>query len=159
MYATATYATIAAITSALTAATGTIVSADASRRAANQNADIAMQAAESAKNKAAYDEQMHRDRVQKLLSTQRALYGKSGVEMSGSPLLTMEDTASQGELDALAIRYGGDVAAAQNRSQANLSRMQGSNAMTAGYFSAGSTLLQGASSYYGNKMKIEPKGT
>lgn len=137
------------------AVTGTVIAADNSRRAANQNADAQEQAAISAQKKAAYDETRHREGVAKLLSAQRALYGKSGVSMEGSPLLVMEDTAGQGELDALAIRYGGDVAAARERSAANLSRMQGKAAQTAGYFQAGSTLLSGASSAYSNKLKLD----
>ena len=144
-YATSTYLLIATIASAVVAAGGTAVSADASRRAANTNADIQEQNAAAARAKSNYDEQRHRESVQKMLSTQRALYGKSGVDMSGSPLLVMEDTAAQGELDALAIRYGGDVASAQQRSAANLSRMQASDYQTAGYLKAGSSLLSGAS--------------
>jgi len=124
---------------------GTVVSSDAQRRAANTNADIQEQNAAAARAKSSYDEQRHRESVQKMLSTQRALYGKSGVDMAGSPLLVMEDTAAQGELDALAIRYGGDVASAQQRSAANLSRMQASDYQTAGYLKAGSSLLSGAS--------------
>jgi len=134
-----------AVVAAIVGAVGTISAGDASRRAANQNADAQEQAAIAAQRKASYEEKMHRESVAKLLSAQRSLYGKSGVEMEGSPLLTMEDTAGQGEMDALAIRYGGDVAAAQQRSAANLSRMQASAVQTASYFQAGSTLLSGAS--------------
>lgn len=143
----------------IVSAVGTAVSADNSRRAANQNADAQEQAAIAAQRKADYDEARHRESVQKLLSAQRALYGKSGLEMSGSPLLVMEDTAAQGELDALAIRYGGSVSSAQQRSAANLSRMQAGAIQTASYFQAGSTLLSGASSGYGNYLKQKPKGT
>lgn len=150
-YATATYALIAAAV----AAAGTVYSGVQQKKAADTNAAISEQNAIAAQQKAAYDEQMHREGVKKLLSAQRALYGKSGVEMAGSPLLVMEDTAAQGELDALAIRYGGDVNAARNRSAANLSRMQGSTAMTASYFQAGSTLLSGAASAKGDQLKSQ----
>lgn len=150
-------ATAIAAVSAVVSAVGVISSADASRRAANQNADIAEQNAIAARQKAAYDEQMHRERVKKILGSQRALYGKAGVEMTGSPLLVMEDTAEQGELDALAIRFGGEVSASQNRSQANLMRMQGRDAMTAGTFTAGATLLQGAGNAYGNYNRMTGK--
>ena len=134
----------AQILAAVIAATGAIVSADAQRKAANTNADAQERAAEAAQQKANFDAQRQRESVSKLLSAQRALWGKSGLAMEGTPLLTLEDTAGQGELDTLAIRYGGDIGAARERSAANLSRMQGANAMTAGYFSAGSSLLSGA---------------
>jgi len=146
-YATTTYL----IAAAVIAAAGSVYSGEQSRKAASQNADIQEQAAANAEAKAKYDEERHRKSVDKLLSAQRALYGKSGLDMSGSPLLVMEDTAAQGELDALAIRYGGSVAAAQQRSAANLSRMEGSAAQTSSYFKAGSSLLTGASKIYGSK--------
>ena len=144
-YATTTYVAIAA---AVAAAGAGAYSADQQRRAGNQQADynaaVAEEDAKAAKAKAEYDELAHRENVRKILAAQRALYGKSGVSMEGSPLLVMEDTEKQGELDALAIRYGGDVASARSRSEANLARMQGRNnayAAKGGYIQAGSTLL------------------
>ena len=146
------YAAAAAVVAAAVISAGAgVYSADAQRRAGNQQADynaaVAEQDAKAAKAKAEYDEKAHRENVRKILATQRALYGKSGVSMEGSPLLVMEDTQKQGELDALAIRYGGDVASARSRSEANVARMTGRNnayAAKAGYIQAGSTLLSGA---------------
>jgi hypothetical protein len=130
---------------AVVAAAGTTMSAISASNAAKYNADVAEQNAIAERNRAQYEENAHRRNVQKLLSAQRALYGKANVEMEGSPLLVMEDTAGQGELDALAIRFGGDIAAAKQRSAANLARMQGSSALTSGYVSAGTSLLTSAS--------------
>ena len=147
-YATSTYLAIAAVAAAVSAvagAGGAVYSGEMQKKAADYNADVANVNALMAQNKAKADEQAHRAMVAKILSSQRALYGKSGLSMEGSPLLVMEDTALQGELDALTIRYGGDVAAANARSQANLQRMQGRAAQTSGYISAGTTLLSGAS--------------
>jgi hypothetical protein len=48
----------------------------------------------------------------------------------------MEETASEGEKEALAIRTGA-------QEQSSLLRFYGSNAKTAGYIGAGSTLLTG----------------
>ena len=127
---------------------GAVVSADASRKAANYNADVAEANAVAIKNQNEANEKAHREQIKKILSTQRALYGRSGVTMEGSPLLVQMDTVEQGELDALAIRYGGDVAAAKERSMANLYKMQGQQASTMGAINAGTTLLSGASSAY-----------
>lgn len=133
--------------SAVAGAGGALYAGEQQRKASSYNAAVADQNARAAEDKAAYDEQMHRERIRKILSSQRAEYGQSGVSMdSGSPLLTMEDTAGQGELDALAIRYGGDIQAAQQRSSATLSKMQGKSAQTSSYFQAGSSLLTGAQS-------------
>ena len=149
----AAYAAYAAIAAAAIGAGATVYSADQQRRAGNQqadyNANVAEEEAKAARAKAEYDEKAHRENVRKILATQRALYGKSGVSMEGSPLMVMEDTQKQGELDALAIRYGGDVASARARSEANVAKMTGRNnayAAKAGYMQAGSTLLSGAAS-------------
>lgn len=134
---------------------GQVMSASQQSDMANYNAKVANQNAEAIEDKAAYDARMHNQEVRKMLATQRSLYGKSGVSSEeGSPLLVMDDTVKQGAMDALAIRYGGDVEAAKARSQANLFKMQGKNIMTAGMMGAGTTLLSGAGNAYKTYNKI-----
>ncbi|MFH2044393.1 MAG: hypothetical protein ABIK92_04525, partial [Pseudomonadota bacterium] len=48
------------------------------------------------------------------------------------------------ELDALAIRYGGDIGSSMYRSEATGQRFTGTQAKKAGAISAGATLLTGA---------------
>jgi hypothetical protein len=128
---------------------GTVMSAQQQNDMADYNAAVSNQNAQMAEEKAAYDARIHNQGVRKILAAQRSLYGKSGISSEeGSPLLVMDDTIKQGAMDALAIRYGGDVAAAQQRSAANLSKMQGKNAMTSGMLGAGTTLLSGTASAY-----------
>jgi Flp pilus assembly protein TadB len=148
--------TTALIISAVVAAVGAGTSAyssikqgEAQKEAAEENAKIAEANARAAQEKAAYDEEMHRERVKKILKSQRALYGASGVDMEGTPMIVQADTMEQGELDALAIRRGGDVAAAEQRSMARLYKMQGKSALKQGYYSAGSSLLGSGSSIIG----------
>lgn len=89
------------------------------------------------KRKGAQEEQAHRDRLRKLLSSQRALYAKAGVDLSsGSPLLVMEETAYEGEKEALAIRTGA-------QEESSLLRFYGSSASRAGTIGSGGTLLTG----------------
>jgi len=141
-------AAIAAIIAAVVAAASTMYASHEQSKAADYNKKVAEVEAENAQNKAAYEERAHRENLKRILSSQQALYGKAGVDMSGTPLLVMEESAEQGELDALAIRYGGDVAAARARSEANLYKMQSSSAKKTGYASAGSSLLTGAAKAY-----------
>src|SRR3972149_4814714 len=106
--------TIALIITAVAAVGGAYYSYESGqpqKKAYKANAAILEQDALAEKQKSQYEEGAHRDRIRQILSRQKALYGKSGVQMEGSPLLVMEDTAAQGEMDALAIRYGGDAAA------------------------------------------------
>ncbi|OGP65584.1 MAG: hypothetical protein A3K22_03505 [Deltaproteobacteria bacterium RBG_16_42_7] len=143
--------TVGMIITAVAAAGGAYYSYESGqqqKKAYKANAAILEQDALAEKQKAEYEEGAHRNRIRQILSRQKALYGKSGVQMEGSPLLVMEDTAAQGEMDALAIRYGGDVAAARTRSEANLMRMQGRTAGRLGTIKAGTTLLQGAGQSY-----------
>lgn len=128
MFDPVTLAVVAA-GSAAVAATGTIVSGIQQKKAADADA-------KAAKQKAKYDESIHRDRVKRLLSKQRGIIGKSGVDISGTPLLATLDTIEKGELDALAIRQGGEATARR-------SKAQGKSALTGSLFSAGSTLLSG----------------
>jgi len=110
------------------------------------NAAVAERDALAAQQSAEYDAEQKRKETEKLLGRQRALYGKAGVTLEGSPLLLMEETASEGELDALMIEREGKIRAGSYQSEAALSRMKGSSAQKAGYYGAGSTLLTGASS-------------
>ena len=109
--------------------------------------EVADRDAQAATQKAAYDEKIHRDRVRRLISTQRALFGKSGVDTAGSPLLVLEETAGKGELDALAIRYGGEIESERAKSRASLSKTTGRAALTSSFIGAGSTLLTGAAKH------------
>ena len=124
-------------------AAGAIYNGIQSSNAADYNAKVSEQNAEAAQQKARLEENIQRQKIRTLMSKQQALYGASGVDMAGSPLLVMEDTAAKGELDALAIRYSGEIAARQARSQAEQFRQQGDSAMLGGFFKAGSSLLGG----------------
>ena len=122
------------------------------------NAAVAERDAVAAQQSAEYDASQKRKETEKLLGRQRALYGKAGVTLEGSPLLLMEETASQGELDALMIEREGKLKAGNYQSEAALSRMKGSSAQKAGYYGAGSSLLTGASSAmtaYGSSLKAK----
>lgn len=73
------------------------------------------------------------------LSTQRAMYAKSGVTMSGSPLDTATNTAYGYEMDKQIANYNA-------QSKANMDIYQGKVAKSQGQIKAGESLLSGASS-------------
>jgi len=126
---------------AIIAAAAAIYAGAQQKKAAQYTADTYAADAKAKKDKAALDAEQHRDLVRRYLSSQRALIGKAGLEESGSALLGLEETAGQGEFDALVIRYGGDVAAARSTSAATLARAQGKAAQTASVIRAGGSLL------------------
>jgi len=121
------------------------------------NAAIAERDAKAAKDAAEYEAGQTRRDTERILGRQRALYGKAGVTMEGSPLELMSETAAEGELDALMVERTGILRGQRYGEEATLSRMKGAGARRAGYWGAGTTLLTGAgraATGYGNyKLK------
>lgn len=71
------------------------------------------------------------------LSTQRAMYAKAGVTMSGSPLDVAVNTASQFEMDKQIANYNAQSKAAMDTYEGEVAKQQGE-------FKAGMSLLSGA---------------
>ncbi len=135
--------TLASVAGTTVSAVSAIAEGRAAKRAAEFNARVAEREAAATKERSAFEEARSRRRTRSFLSTQRALFGASGVNLAGSPLRVLEETASEGELEALAIRFGGDIASTRALSQAAVSRFAGSQAERAGFLRAGTTLLTG----------------
>ncbi len=140
-----------AIAALVTAGVGTGMSAygqykqgEAAKAAGSAAEDVAAANAEAIRDKAAYEEEIQRDKLKKIMGRQRTLYAKAGVNIDeGSPLLALMQSAEEGERDAQAIRYGGEVNAAQQLNQGRMAAFQGEQAYQAGIMSAGSTFLTG----------------
>ncbi len=93
----------------------------------------------------------------------------SGMTMTGSPLLVMNEIAEQTELEAYGIKrsaktaagntiYQGKLSALGLRQSGSEARSSGSYAYKQGVIGAGSTLMQGASKIYKSyKMNQKPK--
>lgn len=141
-------AVAASLAGTAVSAVGAVQQGKAAKASADYNAAVAHNQAIAARQKAEFDAERERERVQRLLGAQRAGFAKGGVEIEGTPLLVMEDAAEQGELDVQAILYGGDIQSDNYQAEAGLRRMEGAQAKKAGMFGAGSTLLTGASSTY-----------
>jgi hypothetical protein len=126
---------------------GQYQSGQAQKAAYNYNAQVAESEAGVARAGAAREEEVHRAKLQRMLGTQRALYGAAGVDItSGSPLLTMMSTAEEGEREAEFIKYGGEVEATRALNEGRIGRFQAKQASTAGKIGAGSTFLTGLGS-------------
>ena len=109
-----------------------------------RNAQISEQNAIQVEQEAVFEEGVKRSTTQRLKATQRAQQGAAGGGVgTGSNLLVLEETATLGELDALSIRYRGDVAAQRERAQAATERFEGKAAIQTGRLKAVSSLLGG----------------
>lgn len=121
-----------AVGGGIMSAFGAYSSGQAQQQQSNYNAQVERQQAMA-------DEAAQRRRSSAILSQSRANIGASGVEIAGSPLEVMAQSAADAELDALTIRYGGEMRAQQAEYQGRVARASGNT-------SAATNLLMGLSS-------------
>ncbi len=141
--AVATLATLAVAGTALSAV-GQIRQANATSAANKFNANVAEQRSQALKVQNKYNVDKLKRQKGLFLGRQKAQYAKSGVVVgTGSPLDVLADTASQFEQDIYNTKYNTQIGVNQNTGQANYLRKSAKNAVTAGYYGAGSTLLTG----------------
>lgn len=148
-WAATTTALVLGIVAAASAAAGTGVAvagaqqqAEAANDTAKYNAKIAENDAIAASQQAEAEAAQIRRKNRLLGGAQRAGYGKAGVDLSGANDV-IADAGAQGELEALSALYAGDRAASFNQSRAVSSRLQGSQAVAAGRYSAVGSLIGG----------------
>ena len=146
----ATLAAVASIASAGFGVISSISQAKSQQKIAERNAQIAEQQALQIEQEAAFEESLKRSQTQKLKARQRAAQGASGGPVGEfSNLLVLEESAVLGEIDALTIRYRGDVAAGRARAQAATDRFGGKVARQTGLLKAGTSLLTGVTAVSG----------
>ena len=137
----------ASVLSAAVTAYSSYAQGQAASQAARYNARVAEQQAESARQAAAADAETRRRQLDRVLGTQRARYGASGVIPSeGSPLLVMMESEEEAALDVARVRHGGAAAAHGLGLESSILRRQARQASRAGFLSGTSALLTGVSS-------------
>lgn len=120
------------------------------------NATMEAQNATVARQQANAREEAQRRQARQVLGEQRAALSQAGVGLSGSAADIYGQSAANAEIDALNIRYEGELQGRGLMAQSELSNYQGKvsgmNAKTAkqaGYINAASDILSGASKGYG----------
>ena len=147
-----------AIASGALQALGAIQKGQAAQSQANLQAGILRQQAESARLKAAADEEDFRRNQSRALAFRRAALGASGAQpAAGSPLFVSEDFAGEVELQALRIRSGGELRATRAEQQAALQRFQGRAARSAGFTRGGALLITGAGKQFGGGSNLRSR--
>lgn len=122
---------------------GSIAAGNAAKDAAEFEAQVAENDARAQSQQAAFDASRIRKRNKRLRGTQTTSALKSGFTMSGSNLDILQDSAIEGELDALTRLYTGAIGAGRSREGAKLARSKGKNAQRQGFMNAGGTALTG----------------
>ncbi len=128
----------------------------AQMNAANYNARMKEIEAGITREQSNAREEQQRRQARQLLGRQRAAVAQAGIGWGGSALDIMEQSATLAELDALTIRYEGDLKARGLLAEAEFDKYAGQVAMASGkaakkasYISAAASLLQGAAAGYG----------
>lgn len=137
-------AAILAVIGAVVSAAGTVMQGNAAVKAADFNTDVAKKNADAAAQQAAFDAEQTRDKNKRVLAAQRAAYSASGIDPdAGTAIDVQADSAAQGEMDALVSIYTGAASANSITARARLGKMEAQGARSAGYVSAGGTVLGG----------------
>lgn len=130
-------------------------------QAQEYNAAVQRNNAKAAGEQANAAEEAQRRKFAQLQGQAMAAVGQSGTGFDGSNLDVLRQNSVNNELDALNIRYQGQMQAQGLMAQSDLDRMQAqqslfnaatarssaSSASTAGWIGAGSNLLSGVSNY------------
>jgi hypothetical protein len=136
----------------ITMAIGAVSAIQQGRQAkasADYNAKQQEVSADITRRQASEREQMQRNEARKMLGKQRAAIAESGVGFGGSSQDIYLESARDAELDALNLRYAGELEARGLIEQAKLTRMEGrAKAQQAGFQAVGS-VLGGVAKGYG----------
>lgn len=133
----------------LLGAAGQIQQGQAAARAAEYNADTLQMQASMIKEKAKVDARALRTQGIRELGSMRASYAASGVQLEGSALDVLADSARRIKRDELTTKHQGVLEAKMKMRDAQQVRMEGRAAKRAGNMAAVGTLLGGAGKMFG----------
>jgi hypothetical protein len=155
-------AAIPYIALALTAVSGAYA-ADSQKKSGEYQAEVAQQnkendnyRAEMAATQGSLAEEQHRAKVRQMVGTQRANLAANGIDLqSGTAADMIDETQTNGETDALTLRFnamqqawGYRVEAANDSNQGKFAKWSGQRQATGTYLSTGASM---ASQAYGMK--------
>jgi hypothetical protein len=122
---------------AAVAAYGSYEQGRQAKKTSRYNARVMENEAIRTRNKGTDEENRHREKVQQLISQQRATLGASGVDIaSGSPLQAQTDAELLGEVDSLRIRQNYSDSARAIDEKAKLTIAEGNSAYRKGVIGA-----------------------
>lgn len=107
------------------------------------NAALAQQKADEERKIGKLRTEARRKKTQQILASQRAAYGKAGVQPAGTPISVRIETAKNEALNALLIGREAEVAARGYESQRGLYEMQAKAVGRAGRLAVGAELFGG----------------
>lgn len=127
---------------------GTIMETQSARSEADTEAKVAGVNADLASSQAGQAEDAQRRQNREVLARQRAAVGESGFTSGGSFQKVEEQSAVEAELDALNIRYGGQLRRQGSLVQRDTAKARGKAITRSGYMKAAGQLLGGGADAY-----------
>lgn len=116
----------------------------AQSQAAAYNAQVASDNAQIAQDQAAEQERRQRIAGEKIVGATQASYSANGLTLTGSAMDVIREAAATSEMDALTIRYQGQLKSRSFEEEAQLETAQSKNARTASENSTAGGLLGAA---------------
>ncbi|MDF3019303.1 MAG: hypothetical protein K0Q92_606 [Steroidobacteraceae bacterium] len=144
------YAFVAA---AVVAVVGAVAAGKAQKNAQEYQAQVDEQNGLLARRNAGSNEEQQRKRARAFQGRQLAAIGESGVGMTGSAADIFKESLYSAEMDALNIRYEGELGNVSAQNSAQGARYSGKLAQQAGYFGAAASIAGGAGKGYANYNK------
>lgn len=123
---------------------GSVIQGQQEREMGKYNAAIYEQQAQAERTSQQLLETQKRRILKSRIGEQTALYAKSGIKMTGSPLEVMLDSITNAELDISIDKYNSEVKARGFESSAAMAQWESKQKRNMSYFSAGKSLLSGA---------------
>lgn len=156
---TKTVGAISTVAGTIAQARGQKIAGKAEAQALKYNAAISRQEAEIVESKKILETKRLMKRKKDILSTQRALFSKSGVLLEGSPLEVIRDTESEIELDNLVNRYNRDIEKSRFLSEARIEEREAGIAEREGRRRGRRTILTGISKFAATAFEKVPTST
>lgn len=120
-------------------------SAKAERAMYKYNAAVATQEAAQKRRATQEEQQIRRERMRRVLKTQRALYAKGKIRMTGSPIETQLQAVEDMASDIATYAYEGETQARRFESRAGMERFRAKTARQAGRMGVAGALFGGVS--------------
>lgn len=131
---------------------GSLYSGRATQNALDAQADINDENAQLDIQQGDYNAMRQGMVVSQKLGAMKAAYGANGVSSnSGSVLDVLQQSATNGEMDTQNILHGAAIKAVNYQNEASMERLGASNAVTASYINAFSSVAGGTASAFGQQ--------
>lgn len=141
------------VAAAVVAAVGAIAAGNAQKNAMEYQAEVDEQNAKLAVRHAGRNEERQRMAARQFQGRQLAAIGESGTTLSGSAADIFRESLFSAEMDALNIRYEGELGRTSAVNSATAARYSGKTAQRSGYLSAAGSLVGGYTKGYGAQQQ------